>query len=76
MSPEPSQEPIKENLNTSNIIIGARAINDSDSEDEDAGIAGYMPLSQVPADSDPMIEDDEVCLSTCKILTRAFSYCN
>ncbi|XP_015609096.1 male-enhanced antigen 1 [Cephus cinctus] len=59
MSPEPSQEPMKENLNAPNLSLGVRAMNESDSEDEDIGAAGYMPLSQVPADSDPMLDDED-----------------
>ncbi|XP_012282100.1 male-enhanced antigen 1 [Orussus abietinus] len=60
MSPEPTQEPVKENLNAPDISIGARALTDSDSEDEeDMAMAGYMPLSQIPIDSEPMLEDDE-----------------
>lgn len=64
MSPEPTQEPIEQNLSVPNLTVGARAVNDSDSEDEDAGMTGYMPLSQVPTDADPMLDEDddfEVC---------------
>lgn len=61
MSPEPTQEPIEESLNVPNLIIDTRMATDSDSEDEDAGMAGYMPLSQLPTDSDLILEDDEVC---------------
>lgn len=59
MSPEPTQEPIEQNLSAPNLASTARALNDSDSEDEESGTAGYMPLSQVPIDSDPMLEDDD-----------------
>lgn len=61
MSPEPTQEPIEESLNVPNLIIDTRMATDSDSEDEDVGMAGYMPLSQLPTDSDLILEDDEVC---------------
>ncbi|KAG7204599.1 hypothetical protein KM043_005018 [Ampulex compressa] len=59
MSPEPTQEPIEENLKAPNLLVDARIANDTDSEDEDTEMSGYLPLSQVPADSDPMLEDDE-----------------
>ncbi|KAL2717857.1 male-enhanced antigen 1 [Vespula squamosa] len=59
MSPEPTQEPIEESLNVPNLIIDTRMATDSDSEDEDIGMAGYMPLSQLPTDSDLILEDDE-----------------
>ncbi|KAK2583496.1 hypothetical protein KPH14_009458 [Odynerus spinipes] len=59
MSPEPTQEPIEESLNTPNLIVDTRMTTDSESEDEDVGMAGYMPLSQIPTDSDLMLEDDE-----------------
>lgn len=59
MSPEPTQEPIEESLNAPSLTIDNRMATDSESEDEDVGMAGYMPLSQVPTDSDLMLEDDE-----------------
>lgn len=59
MSPEPTQEPVEENLKAPDLNIGATAINESDSEDEEPGLGGYMPLSQVPLDNDPMLDDDE-----------------
>ena len=59
MPPEPIPEPMEQNLNAPNLIAGVRPANESDSEDEDAGMAGYMPLSQVPIDSDPMMDDDD-----------------
>ncbi|EZA60349.1 hypothetical protein DMN91_010987 [Ooceraea biroi] len=59
MSPEPTQEPIQETLTVSNASLGARMANDSDSEDEDMGMAGYVPLSQVSTDADPILDDDE-----------------
>jgi len=61
MSPEPTQEPIQENLTISNTILDARAANDEeDSDDEDMGIAGYIPLSQVSTDADPILGEEEV----------------
>ncbi|CAK9810139.1 hypothetical protein ANTQUA_LOCUS6316 [Anthophora quadrimaculata] len=59
MSPDPTQEPIEETLNIPNLPLDARGTNESDSEDDDAGMAGYVPLSQIPADSDPMLYEDE-----------------
>lgn len=63
MSPDPTQQPIEETLTAPNLQLDARGMNDSDSEDDDAGMAGYVPLSQVPADSDPMLYEDDVCYS-------------
>jgi hypothetical protein len=60
MSPEPTQEPIQETLTVSNVSLDARTTNESDSEDEDMGMAGYIPLSQVSTDADPILDDDEV----------------
>ncbi|XP_076627767.1 male-enhanced antigen 1 [Colletes latitarsis] len=59
MSPDPTQQPIEETLNAPNLQIDVRGMNESDSEDDDAGMAGYIPLSQVPTDSDPMLYEDE-----------------
>ncbi|KAH0955129.1 hypothetical protein HN011_008278 [Eciton burchellii] len=59
MSPEPTQEPIQETLTVSNVSLDARTTNESDSEDEDMGMAGYIPLSQVSTDADPILDDDE-----------------
>lgn len=61
MSPDPTQEPVEESLNVPNLPLD-RGINASDSEDDDIGMAGYVPLSQIPADSDPMLYEDEVRL--------------
>ena len=61
MSPDPTQEPVEESLNVPNLPLD-RGMNASDSEDDDMGMAGYVPLSQIPADSDPMLYEDEVCL--------------
>lgn len=61
MSPDPTQEPVEESLNVPNLPLD-RGMNASDSEDDDIGMAGYVPLSQIPADSDPMLYEDEVCL--------------
>ncbi|XP_011175598.1 male-enhanced antigen 1 [Solenopsis invicta] len=59
MSPEPTQEPIQENLTVSNVVLDTRAANDEeDSDDEDMGMAGYMPLSQVSTDVDPIGEEE------------------
>lgn len=60
MSPEPTQEPIQESLTASNVPLDTRVANDSDSEDEDMGMAGYIPLSQVPTDADSILDEDEV----------------
>lgn len=67
MSPEPTQEPV-DNLNTSKINVEVITAHESDSEDEDAGMDGYMPLSQVPNEGEPLNEDDdeEVCFSNNK----------
>ncbi|XP_017875164.1 male-enhanced antigen 1 [Ceratina calcarata] len=59
MSPDPTQEPVEETLSVPNLPFDARGTNESDSEDDDIGIAGYLPLSQVPADSDPILYEDE-----------------
>ncbi|XP_012233013.1 male-enhanced antigen 1 [Linepithema humile] len=60
MSPEPTQEPMQENLTVSNVNLDARMANDEDdSEDEDMGMAGYLPLSQVSTDADPMLDEEE-----------------
>ncbi|KAK9300672.1 hypothetical protein QLX08_006708 [Tetragonisca angustula] len=58
MSPDPTQEPVEESLNVPNLPLD-RGMNASDSEDDDMGMAGYVPLSQIPADSDPMLYEDE-----------------
>ncbi|XP_043525214.1 male-enhanced antigen 1 [Frieseomelitta varia] len=58
MSPDPTQEPVEESLNVPNLPLD-RGMNASDSEDDDIGMAGYVPLSQIPADSDPMLYEDE-----------------
>lgn len=61
MSPEPTQEPLEENLNPSDLPRDAgREGSDSDSEDEDATLAGYVPLSQIPTNTDPILDDDDV----------------
>ncbi|CAD1473411.1 unnamed protein product [Heterotrigona itama] len=62
MSPDPTQEPVEESLNVPNLPLD-RGINASDSEDDDIGMAGYVPLSQIPADSDPMLYEDEDSMS-------------
>lgn len=59
MSPEPMQEPVDDGLNTQNLPTTVRAVNDSDSDDEDDGTAGYVPLSQIPTDNDPILDEDE-----------------
>ncbi|KAL6258654.1 hypothetical protein P5V15_010607 [Pogonomyrmex californicus] len=60
MSPEPTQEPIQENLTISSVALDARATNDEeDSDDEDMGMAGYVPLSQVSTDADPILDEEE-----------------
>lgn len=60
MSPEPTHEPIQENLTVSNVLLDTRMVNDEeDSDDEDMGMAGYVPLSQVSTDADPILEREE-----------------
>ncbi|XP_076249115.1 male-enhanced antigen 1 [Calliopsis andreniformis] len=59
MSPDPTQQPVEETLNTPNLQIDHRGTNDSESEDDEREMAGYVPLSQVPADSDPMLYEDD-----------------
>ncbi|XP_076288205.1 male-enhanced antigen 1 [Lasioglossum baleicum] len=59
MSPDPTQQPIEASLNAPNLQFDARGVNESDSEDDDVGMSGYEPLSQVPLDNDPMLYDDE-----------------
>lgn len=59
MSPDPTQEPVEETLSVPNLPFDARGTNESDSEDDEVGVAGYLPLSQVPADSDPILYEDE-----------------
>lgn len=67
MSPEPTHEPIQENLTISNALLDTRMVNDEeDSDDEDIGMAGYMPLSQVSTDADPILDREEVILSSNK----------
>ena len=61
MSPEPTQEPIQDNLIVPNTVLDARAGNDEeDSDDEDMGMAGYLPLSQVSTDAEPILGEEEV----------------
>lgn len=60
MPPEPSQEPLEQNLKAQNVATNLQTINDSDSDDEEAGAPGYLPLSQIPTDSDAILDDDEV----------------
>lgn len=59
MSPDPTQEPAEATLNAPNLLLETERTNDSDSED-DVGMAGYVPLSQIPTDSDPILYEDEV----------------
>ncbi|XP_001602458.1 male-enhanced antigen 1 [Nasonia vitripennis] len=58
MSPEPTQEPV-DNLNTANVNVNVITAHESDSEDEDAGPAGYMPLSQIPAEGEPLEDEND-----------------
>ncbi|XP_029044030.1 male-enhanced antigen 1 [Osmia bicornis bicornis] len=58
MSPDPTQEPADAKLNAPNLLLETERTNDSDSED-DVGMAGYVPLSQIPTDSDPILYEDE-----------------
>lgn len=60
MSPDPTQEPVEETLSVPNLPIDTRGTNESDSEDDDVGMSGYVPLSQIPTDSDPMLYEDDV----------------
>ncbi|XP_076767040.1 male-enhanced antigen 1 [Xylocopa sonorina] len=59
MSPDPTQEPIEETLNVPNLPLDPRGTNESDSEDDDVGMAGYVLLSQIPTDSDPILYEDD-----------------
>lgn len=59
MSPDPTQEPVEETLSVPSLPFDARGTTESDSEDDEIGVAGYLPLSQVPADSDPILYEDE-----------------
>ncbi|CAL1678004.1 unnamed protein product [Lasius platythorax] len=60
MSPEPTHEPIQESLTVSNALLDTRMVNDEeDSDDEDVGMAGYVPLSQISTDVDPILEREE-----------------
>ncbi|XP_070162961.1 male-enhanced antigen 1 [Polyergus mexicanus] len=60
MSPEPTHESIQENLTVSNALLDTRMVNDEeDSDDEDIRMAGYMPLSQVSTDVDPILDREE-----------------
>ena len=70
MSPEPTQEPI-DNLNTSNIDVNIITAHESDSDDEDNGMDGYMPLSQVQNEGEPLDEEDDeevCCIKICCII--------
>lgn len=67
MSPDPTQEPIQENLSISNVSLDASVINDEEtSDDENIGVTGYQPLSQVPTDADPLLDNEEVCYTQIK----------
>ncbi|XP_058808712.1 male-enhanced antigen 1 [Phymastichus coffea] len=58
MAPEPTQEPV-DKLDTSNLNVNVITTQESDSEDEDVGMSGYMPLSQVPIEGEPLEDDDD-----------------
>lgn len=60
MSPEPSQEPVDQNLKADTNLSLHRTEHESDSEDENFEAAGYLPLSQVPTDVDTLLDDDDV----------------
>ncbi|KYN03155.1 PREDICTED: uncharacterized protein LOC108773681 [Cyphomyrmex costatus] len=60
MAPEPTQEPIKDNLTVSNTVLDTRVANDEeDSDDEEMILAGYLPLSQVATDAEPILGEEE-----------------
>ncbi|XP_074107152.1 male-enhanced antigen 1 [Cotesia typhae] len=71
MSPEPTHQPMNQDFITENSSINRIAENhESDSDDDEIETAGYLPLSQVPTDSDLIIdhpdndnEDDETISS-------------
>lgn len=67
MSPEPKHDAVNENWSASNLNTGIRVTSDSESEDEDHTIEGYVPLAQEPVDGDLLLEDDEVCFTIIKI---------
>lgn len=65
MSPEPTHQPMNQDFITENSSINRIAENhESDSDDDEIETAGYLPLSQVPTDSDLIIDhpdnDNEV----------------
>lgn len=59
MSPEPTQEPVEENLNVPDLPRDTRDPSDSDTDDEDIALAGYLPLSQVPTNDNSILDDYE-----------------
>lgn len=60
MSPEPTQEIMDKSLKVpQNVAMELQGVNESDSEDDEAGAHGYLPLSQVPTDSDVILDDDD-----------------
>ncbi|XP_051174848.1 male-enhanced antigen 1 [Leptopilina boulardi] len=58
MSPEPKHDTVDENWSSSN-VAGVGVQSDSESEDEDHTIEGYVPLAQDPIDGDLLLEDEE-----------------
>ncbi|XP_057340448.1 uncharacterized protein LOC130677615 [Microplitis mediator] len=57
MSPEPTPQPMNQDFVTENLSIDTVTGNhESDSDDEEIETAGYLPLSQVPTDSDMIID--------------------
>ncbi|XP_043462513.1 male-enhanced antigen 1 [Leptopilina heterotoma] len=59
MSPEPKHDVVDENWSASNINTGVTASDDSESDDEDHTVEGYVPLAQEPVDGDLLLEEDE-----------------
>ncbi|XP_014214993.1 uncharacterized protein LOC106644097 [Copidosoma floridanum] len=59
MSPEPNQESV-DDLNTVQLNGAITRMPETDSEDEDTGMsAGYMPLSQIPVEGEPLDDEDD-----------------
>lgn len=56
MSPEPKHDVVDENWSASNINTGVTT--DSESDDEDHTVEGYVPLAQEPVDGDLLLEDE------------------
>ncbi|XP_011501026.1 PREDICTED: uncharacterized protein LOC105364716 [Ceratosolen solmsi marchali] len=57
MSPEPTQEPI-DNVNNSNINVNIITGLELNNDNQDAALAGYMPLSDNLVERETLEEDD------------------